>query len=352
MKSAFTYLFLLAVLLSSCSSKDEPQPQPQTQSEPAPIADFTWTANKGVVAFSNKSKNALSYSWDFGNGTTSTNPNPTVSYDKNATYKVTLVAKSKSAENNKSSSIAVSDIPLTLKDVVDNQGLVDFLPGVWGVYVQGQDRKFNNYIYQFSSSTDIMGYKNYHNDYFTLLDPQLTTINYKFSIEKNIIYTEIISGKKEKYARVEVVSLDEMKLYRIIETASTYSELPAVLLTRTSNVEKPLAGVVNSNTISPILTGVWDQGAYSIYTDVSFDFSAGKNYYNYNTTFQGAKSITKNEFKVSDINILSYRQWNSDFDPSWKKYKIEVVSDTQIKLYPISPAGTVSKTVEYTLKKR
>ncbi len=142
-----------------------------------------------------------------------------------------------------------------------------------------------------------------------------------------------------------------MKLFRIFESASSYSELSPITLTKTSDVEKPVSSVIASSSVLSVLNGVWDQGKYSIYSDVSFDFSSGKNYYRYSTTYNEAKSIQKREFKIDSDNVFSCREWNSDFRPEWEKYKIEVVSPSQINLYSISSAGAVSKTPTYTLRK-
>jgi PKD repeat protein len=317
-----------------------------------PVVDFTWTNANGQVTFTNKTKNAESYSWDFDNGKTSTEVNPATRYLKAGTYTVKLTGKGKGGEVVKTVSVPITSVVLTLADVVEDQALINYLPGIWGTYVRGENQKFNNYTYEFSKLNNTLKYENYHNDYYTLLDPETTKLDYKFSITDKVIYTEGTGGKLEKYARFEILSDDEMKVFRILETSTSYRELSPNIFTRTSDVEQSMSSVVNSPSLLAILKGVWDQGNYSIYNDVAFDFSAGKNYYNYNSTFQSAKSIDKYEFKFDANNVMSYRRWNSDFDPSWKKYKVEVVSNSMLKLYAIDANGRVGSQAEYTLKKR
>lgn len=341
MKQLFTFLLILTILVS-CSPKEEPIP--------APIADFIYTVSKGAVSFIDKSKNAESYSWDFGNNMKATTPNPTTTYSRNGTYQVSLIVKSKGGEDKKTATIRIDDIPLTFSDVVDSPKLVSVLPGTWGVYVKGEDMKFNNYSYTFSESSNKMIYKNFFNDYYTLLRPELKTTEYTFSIANNIITTETGSSKR-KYARIEMISNEEMKMYMIAETSNSYSESLPYILFKTSNVERNAADVIKATKL-PTLTGIWDQGAYSIYTDVFFDFSAGKNYYQYNQTFQGAKSIDKYEFRIDENNVLYYRSWNSDFDPSWKKYKMVLTGQDEIELRTINSSGVASTMATYKLRKR
>ncbi|MBD2752623.1 PKD domain-containing protein [Spirosoma validum] len=317
-----------------------------------PIVDFTWTNSNGQVTFNNKTKNADSYSWDFGNGNVSTEASPVYKYTRSGSYNVKLTAKGKGGEVSKTTSILIPALYLSLADVVDDPGLVNFLPGVWGAFVKGEGKKYDNYTYEFSKASNIMNYKNTYNPYVYIDDIQTTSLVYQFGIVDKVISVDGSVGKTNKYARFQPISDDEMRLFRIIETATSYTELLPIILTRTSNLEKEAAAVVNSPALLATLKGVWDQGSYSIYTDVFFDFSAGKNYYSYNSSFQGAKSIDKYEYKIDANNVLSYRRWNSSFDPAWKKYKVEVVSTSMLKLYSVDANGKASSQADYTLQKR
>ncbi|WP_280059686.1 PKD domain-containing protein [Spirosoma oryzicola] len=317
-----------------------------------PVADFSWNESNGQVSFINRTKNADSYSWDFGNGKTSIEPNPTTQYSKAGDYTIKLTAKGKGGESVKQSFINISFTNSVLAGAVDDPKLVSYLPGTWASYVAGKGYKYYNYVYTFALSSNAMQYKSVTNTYETLIDSKTTNLAYKFSIANNIIYTDDYSGKKQKYARIQIVSEDQMKLFQIFESASSYSELFPITLTKTNDVEMSASSVIASSSVLSILNGIWDQGNYSIYSDVSFDFSSGKNHYRYSTTYNEAKSIQKREFRIDSDNMFSCREWNSDFRPEWEKYKIEVVSPSQINLYSISSAGVVSKTPTYTMNKR
>lgn len=318
-----------------------------------PIVDFTYTISNGEVTFVNKTKNAESYSWNFGNGLVSSDANPIARYTRTGTYTVTLLAKGKAGQGIKTASVLIYSVNLSLSDIVDNQSWVDYLPGTWGVFINGEGNKFDNYTYNFTKSSNTLIYKNYYSPYVYLsLSPETTTLVYKYSIVDNVIYTDENSGKRSKLARLQVVSDDEMKLFRIIETSSSYTETAPLLLTKVSNEEKSSASVVKSTAILSTLTGVWDQGTYSIYKNVFFDFSADKNYYNYNYTLDESRNIRKTEFKIDENNIMSYRTWNSTVDPSWRKYKLELTNNSTLKLYSINSNGSVSSTADYVLRKR
>ncbi|GAB3988534.1 hypothetical protein GCM10028807_11400 [Spirosoma daeguense] len=318
-----------------------------------PSIDFIWSDTNGQVKFTNVSKNAESYIWDFGNGKTSLEANPEVRYTKAGSYLVKLTAKGKGGENMKSINVNVPTVVLELADVVDDPSLVNYLPGVWGSYVKGEGAKFDNYTYRFFPKSNTLTYQNYYHPYiYPSSDFQTVKLDYKYSIVDKTIYVEDASGKQSKHARIQIVSDDEMRVFRIIETSTAYNELSPIIFTRTSDVERTANSVVKSQSILSILNGIWDQGDYSTYKDVFFDFSTGANYYTYNYSILDTKNVQKREFKIDANNVMSYRNWSTDVDPAWKKYKIEIESNTRLKLYVIDANGSVNKTPDYTLTKR
>lgn len=76
-----------------------------------PEADFTFTADKGKVTFTNTSRFSESYLWNFGNGQTSTELHPVHTYTENKTYTVTLTAKSETGENSVQKTVSITGIP-------------------------------------------------------------------------------------------------------------------------------------------------------------------------------------------------------------------------------------------------
>ncbi|WP_247236429.1 DUF5018 domain-containing protein [Telluribacter sp. SYSU D00476] len=248
--------------------------------------------------------------------------------------------------------VKVSRAPaVTLADVVDDPALVEYLHGTWGIYVDGEEQKFDNYSYKFDRSSKVMRYENYYNDFYYSSYPERSSIDYTIKIENNIIFrTALLNGTYEKYARIEKVSNDEMKLFWIWETENSYREIYIGVLTKTSNVEKAASDVIKDNQLLNVLKGVWKQDKYSIYDNITFDFSSGKNYYQYGYEFQGAKTIDKMEYKVDESGVFNYRRWNSSFDPSWKKYHVEIISESEIKLYKIVD-GKRRSTPDYHLRR-
>jgi PKD repeat protein len=111
------YLLGIAMLLTSCKSKNDPKPEPDNTTA-ATLADFTWTGTQEVnheIQMVNSSKNADSYKWDFGNGVTSAKQTPDkITYATEGAYTVTLTA---TKGNNKSIStktivIAYYNLPI------------------------------------------------------------------------------------------------------------------------------------------------------------------------------------------------------------------------------------------------
>ncbi|GAB3697527.1 hypothetical protein GCM10027592_21740 [Spirosoma flavus] len=348
MKLLYTFLVLVSILpIAGCSANEIEV----ATVKPAP--SFTWVNANGQVSFTNTSKDAESFSWDFGNGKTSTEPNPTLRYSKAGTYSVKLTARGNGGENSKTDNVLIPAVQYAMADVVDDKKLVDYLSGVWGVYVKDEGNKFDNYTYRFSPETNILIYQDYYQPSVSIPSAMETArVEFKYSIVNSIIYVEDATGKQVRHARIELVSDDEMKVSRLFETGNSFTEQLPKLFTKTSDIEKPVDVVVKSGQILSVLTGNWDQGNYLSSKDVFFDFSAGKNFYYYNATDQGGAKRQKVEFKIDANNVMSYRNWNTDFDPAWKKFKVEITSDTSLKFYAIDANGLVSKSSDYTLTKR
>lgn len=326
----------------------------------APTLDFTITElTGGQVAINNRSTNATTFSWNFGNGQTSTQQNPSpINYDENKAYVISLTGSGAGGSVTTQKTVTITTAkPKTSSSfaaAVDDQTLVTYLPGLWGAFVSGDGYKYDSYTYTFNQTNNTLIYDHGYNSYKTILSPDSRTLSYTFDITNKIISVDSpLSGKREKHARFEVLSGDEMRFFFISETSNTYTEFTPIILTKIGSTEKSMAEVVRATSLLPILQGFWIQGKYSIDDDVAFDFSSGKNYYNYESTFNLAKSITKYEYKIDGDGVLSYRIWNSKTDPGWKKYKIRVVSDKVLELYRIDiSTGKTSSSIDYTLRKR
>lgn len=237
-----------------------------------------------------------------------------------------------------------------LADVVDDKSLVGYLDGQWGYYLDGPGQSFSNYEYKFTKGSDIMTYLIYQNKYQTLSAPEYTDFHFKIKVQNKTVLSSLYtlgSTLKPEYKkdwRFEIVSEDEMKIYLITEGISGTSEYLSGVYTKVSDLEKPVTDVVKSESLKKILSGTWKQKDTSIYKDLVFDFSAGMNYYRYRYQSTNGSNIDwKYEFKVREDGILLHRLWATTLDPSWKKYKVEVVSDSQIKLYPINNGTPASK---------
>ncbi len=115
------YLVLFVALFAGgCSSTTkEPTPTPATGS--VAVADFSFNPTTGTaplqVSFTNASKQAESYKWTFEGGSpaSSIDKDPVVTYAKDGTYKVTLIAidKDKKESQPAEKSITVSAAPIT-----------------------------------------------------------------------------------------------------------------------------------------------------------------------------------------------------------------------------------------------
>jgi len=91
-----TLLMMIMIGFNACKS-DEPV-----------LADFDLQeTTNGEVIFTNKSSGATSYEWDFGGGKTSTETSPRFTFSDNKDYTVSLSAKGKSGQNQKSKSLKV-----------------------------------------------------------------------------------------------------------------------------------------------------------------------------------------------------------------------------------------------------
>lgn len=73
-----------------------------------PTAKFTYSADELKVTFTNQSTDAQSYVWNFGNGQTSEEKDPTITYGKEGTFTVSLIARNGDQTDTCQQSIAVS----------------------------------------------------------------------------------------------------------------------------------------------------------------------------------------------------------------------------------------------------
>lgn len=238
----------------------------------------------------------------------------------------------------------------TLADVVDDKTWVDYLHGTWGIYKSGEGYKYDTYRYIFDRASEIVDYTHGHNDYVYILDSKSDYFKYKVKIEKEILYVPAAGGGYRKEAKFERISADEMKVFRIIESSSSYSEFNLGVFTKVSDTEKNSSEVIGDKAMKDVMSGKWKQDKNTIYSDLVFDFSESKNYYHYSYVFNEGKTIEKYEFKVDENGLLYYRKWASSFDPSWKKYFVEIVSDKNIKLYTFDN-GKKAANPSFTLKR-
>lgn len=99
MKKIIPFLTIIAFSFS-CKS-DEPT-----------VADFDYKENSnGEFTFTNNSSGATSYEWDFGSGKTSTETNPKFTFEENKDFSVSLYAKGKTGQNQKTKSLKVTTAP-------------------------------------------------------------------------------------------------------------------------------------------------------------------------------------------------------------------------------------------------
>lgn len=102
MKRITLLFFTIITLFNACKS-DEPV-----------IADFEFTEGaNGEITFTNKSTGADSYEWDFGGGKISYAQNPKYTFEDNKDYTVSLTAKGKGGQNQKSKSLKVTTFDRT-----------------------------------------------------------------------------------------------------------------------------------------------------------------------------------------------------------------------------------------------
>ena len=84
----------------------------------APTASFSASATAvdttQTITFTNSSSNATSYSWNFGDSTTSSATSPSHQYASAGTYTVTLTATNSCGNNTATTSITVTNVPITL----------------------------------------------------------------------------------------------------------------------------------------------------------------------------------------------------------------------------------------------
>lgn len=267
-------------------------------------------------------------------------------------YSYQVSAYNSVGEGVKSATLSAKTNNPTLADVVDDPKWVEYLDGKWGFYYKGEGYKFWNWTMAFQLNATSMLYESYSNQYEYISDPQSLDITYLIKIEKDILYTKTFASESfKKYARIEKVSDDEMKVFRISETASSYSESSPDLYTKVNSVEKFSDAVIQSSQLKQAIIGIWGYNA-SIYTDANFDFTSGKNYYFDNYTYNGAKSSYKYEFKINADNIISVRRWNSDFNPAWERYKVVLESSSVMKWYKLGATGQPSTIASYTLTKK
>ena len=352
------YLLPLFIFVISCGKKTTPEPVKPTPPGAVTGVNVTKTTPTTITLEWPAVPNADGYRvYRSDLGTTTFRVEVPLLEDtqlkNNTSYTYQIAAFNKDGEGPKSNSITAKTtsppIP-TLSSVVDDPKWVGFLAGKWGFYRDGDGYKYSNYVLTFNANSIIMDYRRSYNDYITLIDPESVELKYTIKIEKNILYT-LESGVYKKYARIELVSDDEMKIYRIFETQSSYSESLPELYTKVNSVEKPKDAVIEVTALKTSLNGMWSY-PNTIYTNSIFDFTGDKNFYFDNYEFQGAKSSYKYEFKINSESIISLRKWDNDFDPAWVRYKIVMESTGIMKWYKINASGKPETSPYYTLTKK
>ena len=354
MKNLFYALFITAVYGCSKISK-EPEP-----AKPTPLAKVIGVEVKSVTPTS------ITLEWppipgaegykiysNTTSGRTYTVLTPRLEDDKlsnNTSYTYQVSAYNKDGEGPKSDPITAKTTVPGLIHVVDDVKWVNYLNGRWASYADGEGLKYWNYVWGFALNSTSMYQKISYNEYITLISPQVITNNYPLKIEKDILYISYTSSSFQKYARLKILNEDEMLVYRISETGSSYKESEADLFTKVNSVERPKSDVIESTELKSIIEGVWSY-THNSYQNTTFDFSSNKNYYLDSFESQGARNVNKYEYKINSSNIISTRKWDNDFNPMWIKYKIRVENGKML-WYKQLYTDTYESKASYTLTKK
>lgn len=270
--------------------------------------------------------------------------------DEFTQYEYRVSSYNENGESPKSYSLIAFTTRITLLEVVDDDKWANLLPGKWGCYQAFSGKKFYSWTINFTSSSNLANYVSFSNPYEFIDNTERSELEYKIKIEKDIIYTKDGSAFK-KFARIAKVSDDEVNLFLILETSSSYSESLPRLFTKISTFEKSKDEVVKSAVINQAISGVWGYTDLT-YKNTTFDFSANKNFFNDSYEFNGAKTTYKNEYKISADGIVSIRRWGDYIDPAWKRYKVVLENDKLMKWYPESYQGNINIKPIYVLNKK
>jgi hypothetical protein len=231
-----------------------------------------------------------------------------------------------------------------LSEVVDDPLWAEYLPGTWVEYRDGEDYKYSRDKYIFLATSDSFDHHYSVNEYYTFISPDYSYYKWRFSIEDSILYIPI-GSRLEKYARLAPIDHEIMYFYRIIENSSSYTEYPR-LLTKAEFIE---SGMDTDGSILPELIIYQWSGQNYFGDSIIWDFSAGKNWFTVRTTKStGAVSEKKYHYKIRD-SILYYRLWDSDWDPTYDDYAMEI-SGASMSLYNVVN-GTASTYPSLSLSK-
>jgi outer membrane protein assembly factor BamB len=172
----FIFLLGFVFFISESCSKKKDIIQPINL-----IASFSFElGTNGLVSFKNNSKNAIKYNWSFGDGQVSEEENPTITFQKNGSFNVKLIAINANLKDSTQSEILISNVPASNKVFIcDDNGTCSLLNSKTGAV-----------IWQFRTDKYIISSPTYHNNTLFISTTQddnlskIVAIDYETGLKK------------------------------------------------------------------------------------------------------------------------------------------------------------------------
>lgn len=241
-------------------------------------------------------------------------------------YSYSLSYSDDKEESPKSETLVVKTLKKSILDVVDDPFYAEYLPYEWSSSVSDKDNLYYYYL-KFDNSKTELNYRNIYTRIYTGRSSEMISINYKFKILKDIIYVYSEYYKKYiEFYRIERINEEQFKAYSIFEGYNGSTESYVGIFYRKYFVEKSSDEVIKNSTIKSYISGIWKEvensQSYAPDKNISYDFSAKKNFFwkNYET-YDGIKKSEKYEFKIDEESNFYYRRW--DVGTSWTTEKIK-----------------------------
>jgi len=175
MKTIFTYLFIIAILTTSCEK---------------PIASFYVSSHeidKGEgIAFTNTSSHSDEYLWIFGDGERSTDSNPYHIYNKAGNFTVGLIAGNENSRTLFTQKIVVknsTDIIITVIDYFTDLPKTNYPLSVYSNFENYTNKKNSDFSGLSNKNGEVLipNYKYYKYciiDYYNIIQVKPDTLNY------------------------------------------------------------------------------------------------------------------------------------------------------------------------------